>query len=245
MHNNQIGDIICQYRQMKKMTQSEFASRLGVTSQAVSKWECGNGIPDVSLIGSICTILGIGANTLLGLEESVVENNNIYAQTEIKSNMFAEPLVLLFSSDLIPVVCAGIETDYINEKRIELIKRTGMLLPILRLRDDVSLDSNTYRIISYDHFLLESHAETTNDNIFKSMIDDVISCCEKNYATILNKHLVKLMLDNLNELYPGIMEDLIPNKITYLQVERKLQEKLAQGESIKDMIHILEELEEA
>ncbi len=36
-----IGEIICMRRQDKKMTQEEFASRLGVTSQAVSKWERG------------------------------------------------------------------------------------------------------------------------------------------------------------------------------------------------------------
>ena len=35
MQNN-IGETICQYRQMCKLTQEEFASRIGVTAQAVS-----------------------------------------------------------------------------------------------------------------------------------------------------------------------------------------------------------------
>ena len=80
-----IGEIICQYRQMRKMTQEEFASRLGVTPQAVSKWERGNGLPDVSLLGGICKILEINANTLLGLEEMVVENDNRMAEEKIRS----------------------------------------------------------------------------------------------------------------------------------------------------------------
>ena len=71
-----LGETICQYRQMKKMTQDEFASRLGVTPQAISKWERGNGLPDVSLLGDICQILDISANTLLGLDEKIVENGN-------------------------------------------------------------------------------------------------------------------------------------------------------------------------
>lgn len=48
-----LGETICQYRQNRKMTQEEFASGLGVTPQAVSKWERGNGLPDVSLIEGI------------------------------------------------------------------------------------------------------------------------------------------------------------------------------------------------
>ncbi len=39
---NTIGTIISQSRQNKGMTQEEFAARLGVTPQAVSKWERGN-----------------------------------------------------------------------------------------------------------------------------------------------------------------------------------------------------------
>ena len=39
---NTIGETICQYRQLRKLSQEEFASRIGVTAQAVSKWERGN-----------------------------------------------------------------------------------------------------------------------------------------------------------------------------------------------------------
>ena len=49
------------------MTQEEFASCLGVTPQAVSKWERGNGLPDVSIFEGICKVLNISANMLLGI----------------------------------------------------------------------------------------------------------------------------------------------------------------------------------
>lgn len=39
--NNQIGATISQARQNRKLAQEEFAARLGVTPQAVSKWERG------------------------------------------------------------------------------------------------------------------------------------------------------------------------------------------------------------
>lgn len=61
---------------------------------------------------------------------------------------------------------------------------------------------------------------------------------------MINKHIVKIMMDNIKELYPGSADDLVPDKISYLQLQRKLQDKLKKGQSIRDMIHILEELEE-
>lgn len=239
-----IGEIICQYRQMRKMTQEEFASRLGVTPQAVSKWERGNGLPDVSLLGGICKVLEVNANTLLGLEETVVENDNRIAEEKIRNAMFAEPLVLEFGMDITPYVIEGLKTDYVNEKRMELVKRTGMLMPKLRLRDNVALAERAYQILVYDEVLTEAELDLSNENAYAKMIEQVMECCEKNYARILNKHIVKLMLYHLNEQFPGIVDGLVPEQISYLQVERKLQEYIKQGKSIRDMIHILEEMEE-
>lgn len=76
------------------------------------------------------------------------------------------------------------------------------------------------------------------------MIHKAAEVCEANYADIINKQLVKAMIDNVKECYPGVADGLVPEKISYLQVERKLQEILRPGGSIRDMLHILEDLEE-
>lgn len=76
------------------------------------------------------------------------------------------------------------------------------------------------------------------------MIHKVAEICETNYSDIINKQLVKAMIDNVKELYPGVADGLIPEKISYLQVERTLQEILRQGGAIRNLIHIIEELEE-
>ena len=241
------GDLsgtICRYRQMKRMTQEEFASRLGVTPQAVSKWERGNGLPDVSLLKGICEILEISPNVLLGMDNKVVENGNISAENEIKSNMIAEPLVLEVGLQLIPCVMEGLKTDYVNEKRKELVSRTGILLPVLRIRDNTNIAENAYRIMTYDNMLYETSLENFDNTAYKTMIDQVISVCKENYDQIINKQIVKSMIDNLKERFPGIAEGLVPEKISYLRLERKLQEKIRQKESIRDLIHILEEMEE-
>lgn len=55
------GALIRRLRLGKDMTQSALADRLGVSVQAVSKWERGLGYPDVSLINDLSSILGVDA----------------------------------------------------------------------------------------------------------------------------------------------------------------------------------------
>ena len=241
MQNN-IGETICQYRQLRKLTQEEFASRIGVTAQAVSKWERGNGLPDVSILSGICKVLGISANSLIGVEEKVVENGNVVAEREIKNNLIAEPLVLEFGSGLLSYIVEGLETDYVNKKRAFLAKKTGKLMPILRIRDNMELDENAYRILSFDKVLFTSVIDGEEAPYYK-IIDETVETCDKHYATILNKNLVKIMIDNLAEIYPGVVEDIIPSKISYLQVKQELKRLLEEGKSIRNLLGILEDME--
>ncbi len=55
------GALIRRLRLGKDMTQSALAEILGVSVQAVSKWERGLGYPDVSLINDLSSILGVDA----------------------------------------------------------------------------------------------------------------------------------------------------------------------------------------
>ena len=242
MRNN-IGETICQYRQMRKMTQEEFASRLGVTPQAVSKWERGNGMPDVSLLAGICKVLGVSAGALIGVEESVVENGNISTDREIKNNMIAEPLVLEFGGGLMSYIVSGLETDYVNKQRLFLVRKNGKLMPLLRIRDSLELSENEYRILSFDNVLFTAVMDEKEENPYKKMIDDVVDVCDKNYAVILNKNIVKLMIDNLSEVYPGVVEDIVPSKISYLQIKEELKRMVEEGKSIRNLIGILEDIE--
>ena len=242
---NHIGDTISKMRQNKNMTQEEFASRLGVTPQAVSRWERGNSLPDLSLIKGICDILAISANTLFGIENGnkVVENNDSGMEREIRSNLFAETLLLEFGSGLIPAVTEGLKTDYLNQCRKELVKETGILIPVLRLRDNVALEDDEVRILSYDKVLWTGNLHS-KENAYQTMIQKVKEVCRENYGQIINKQCVKILIDCLKEDYPGVVEGLVPEKVSYLQVLRRLQEELKDSGNIRNLIKILEELEE-
>lgn len=240
----EIGAVISQSRQNKGMTQEEFASRLGVTPQAVSKWERGVGMPDISLVEGICHVLQISANQLLGIAENrVVEDNDLVLEKEIRSNMFAEPLVIEFGSELVPCFIEGLKTDFVNQKRKELVKETGMLAPLLRIRDDVALEKNEMCIKCYDKILAQKNMEKIDETTYEALITLVFEECQTHYDEILNKQIVKTLIDNLKEQYPGVADGLIPEKISYLTLKKYLQKRVREQGNIRDMIHILEELE--
>lgn len=80
MNQIKIGKFIFQCRKAKGFTQSQLAEQLGITDKAVSKWETGKSMPDVSLLTSLCEILGITLNELLAgeyiSEEDLREKSN-------------------------------------------------------------------------------------------------------------------------------------------------------------------------
>ena len=63
--NETIGSRIAKFRKAKSLTQEELANRVGVSSQAVSKWENDVSCPDIALLPKLCEVLGITADELL------------------------------------------------------------------------------------------------------------------------------------------------------------------------------------
>lgn len=68
---NQIktGLFIKEMRKAKNLTQCELAEKLNISEKTVSKWETGNGLPEVSLMLPLCDLLGISVNELLSGEK--------------------------------------------------------------------------------------------------------------------------------------------------------------------------------
>ena len=59
-----IGNNIKQLRQQKKMTQKQVAERLGVSYQAISKWENSINAPDIALLPEIAELFGVSIDVL-------------------------------------------------------------------------------------------------------------------------------------------------------------------------------------
>ena len=63
--NETIGSRISKFRKAKGMTQEDLANLLGVSSQAVSKWENDASCPDISLLPQLSKVLGVTTDELL------------------------------------------------------------------------------------------------------------------------------------------------------------------------------------
>ena len=87
MNQKNVGNKIAQRRKELGMTQAALAEKLQVTNKAVSKWETGEGYPDITLIKKLSTLLQISVDELLEdqevspvVEESLSRKNphNVY-----------------------------------------------------------------------------------------------------------------------------------------------------------------------
>lgn len=79
MDQRDIGKFIASCRKNKEMTQSELAEKLGVSINAVSKWERGINLPDYSNLQELCSVLGISLNEFFAgrhLEDSEIERQS-------------------------------------------------------------------------------------------------------------------------------------------------------------------------
>ena len=68
-----IGTTIKRLRREKDITQEQLAEYLGITSRAISQWECDRTAPDISQIPALCHIFDVSSDVLLGID---IEKSN-------------------------------------------------------------------------------------------------------------------------------------------------------------------------
>ena len=68
MDQIKIGKFIAEERKNRKYTQRQLADILGISDKTISKWERGNGFPEISLLLPLCEELEISVNELLSGE---------------------------------------------------------------------------------------------------------------------------------------------------------------------------------
>ncbi len=74
MDQVKIGQFIAELRKEKCMTQSRLAETLCISDKAISKWETGKGLPEVSMLLPLCNALDVTINELLSGERIADDN---------------------------------------------------------------------------------------------------------------------------------------------------------------------------
>ena len=157
------GAVIRRLREKKNMTQEELAEKIFVSSKAVSKWETGQGFPDISLIEPLAQALGISVIELLSGED--ISNCN-------KSSNIAR------SRFYVCPVCGNV----VQATGEAVVSCCGITLPVLEAEDadddhtiSVTRDQDEY-YVTIDHPMTKDHYIS-----FLAAVSDHRTQCTKLY----------------------------------------------------------------
>ncbi len=172
-----IGKNIAKYRKAKGLTQEELGAKLGVTNQAVSKWESETSMPDVMLLPEIADALNITLNDLYGIAK--------------------EPPRISCSADDFPAFCHQklIELFYYNTKmrftHIGSSDKEQLEFQSKKLMDGCRIGclSNTQgAVVATGDFLFvdNTYKAANSESVIKGQVDDyaLMYLTDKNFRKV-------------------------------------------------------------
>lgn len=226
-------------------------------------------------------------------EEVKVEENEveeIRKPENVVTLLQVDPIELEFGYGVIPLADVNQGGDLLD--RVVMIRRQlalelGMIVPIIRLRDNIQLTPNEYQIkikgvdvahggLMLDHFLAMnpglveeepdgiktiepafglpaiwvSESQRDKAEMLGYTVVDPPSIIATHLTEIIKKYAheltgrqeVQVLIDNIKQNYPVIVEELIPKLMTVGEIQKILANLLREGVSIRDMVTILETL---
>ena len=108
------SELLKQCRKKQGVSQAELAAKLGVTQQAVGKWESGKSSPDPSTVARIAELLNTTADYLLGLYRPV---SNVSAPEERFFGSYSESLIPVIGTVKAGYGALAFEEDYGQQPR--------------------------------------------------------------------------------------------------------------------------------
>jgi len=241
----QIGGRLSVCRQNKNMTQEELAYKLGITPQALSKWERGVSFPDISMLADIARLLEVSTDYLLGGgKPDPAEDYEGIMQFETCNQLrnALDVLELKFGVGMTPLFVDNRFLGKIQEMRKRLAGQ-GIWMPVTRLRDDIALEKQEFMILAYDNVLYSEAVETADEEMLDYMLRKLEQVVQEKYYEIISPDIVKNLVDNLRIKYPALTEGIIPEKVPYSLLTEVLKKVLARGNSAKYLPKILEAVE--
>lgn len=219
MNYETIGKFIQEKRKEKQLTQKQLAYKLGVTDKAVSKWERGQGCPDVSILEILSKELGV---SILEILKGRIIENEIIKVTE--ANDYIQETIKYTKNNI---------KETINKIITFLIIAISLILLILNIENIINLnkkytydfDKEMHQTIKTNAYKIEKNTEIIlkNQGIYSK--EDYNKICE-----ILNNNLKSIKNEKIinatgkkeytrNEIYMQDMDEVI-NNIQMIELAR-------------------------
>jgi len=150
MNMQKMGKFIVKLRKGKGWTQQQLAERLSVSPQAVSKWECGEAVPDIDILDKISVIFSVTIDSIIKVQD------------------FGN-FVFEFGIGILPYIDMSKEDNLIQQvgKYHEIAE-----FPKIRFKDNPELKDMQYRIILDDVIMADNDLEYVKEEM---RIDEMMS----------------------------------------------------------------------
>ncbi len=202
--NNKIGTFIETRRKEKKLTQKQLAKLLGVSNTAISKWEHGNNLPDISMLEPLSQVLEIEVLDLIKAQ-SITHEQLSKKSRKIRKNKYINYCIILLI--VISIMCV---TNIHTYQRINKLRQ-----------EDLNNQTEVYRIKSLDgdflidgYLILNNHQYTTIINEVKYQLGNT----KLNKLKDLDKLKMKIHLSDKTIYYSqrNVSGDKIEKEIMWL-----------------------------
>lgn len=125
MQKEQFGILLTTLRKKNGISQKEMAERLSVSTSAVSKWEHGKNLPDMTMLGSIAETLQVSCDELLNPEKTLERLANPEPQKEALQKKKHIRVVKIAVLVEILVIAAGLLLGYMVKHREPTFQQIG------------------------------------------------------------------------------------------------------------------------
>lgn len=112
------GGIIKKLREKNKLTQAELAEQLDVSSKAVSKWETGKGLPDLTLLAPLSKALGVSILELMAGDTVINQNKSANL---LRSKLYVCPICgnVIHAMGEAVISCCGVVLPALEAEEID------------------------------------------------------------------------------------------------------------------------------
>ena len=209
-------------RNEKGFTQKQLANKLGVTEQAISKYERGICFPDIEILDNIPQILKCSLDYLFQFEKEKrvsFDQNNIEYRNQMKTWINPDIISLSFGKGLVDLFLQEKEKDFphVISIRKQISLQWGIMIPLIRIMDNLNLSEMEYEIkihgigVGGIKNINISDPEKTLGEIFHNLKEKLL----EHIHLIVNNQIIFDMIEIIREEYPAVVDQVVPEKISY------------------------------